>query len=339
MTATDQKSAPPKSGRSGRLFVLDGWRAISILLVLGTHLLPLGPKNLRANETAGMVGMSLFFTLSGFLIAEQLHKRRNVAGFFVRRLFRIAPLAWIYATFVALFVGMGPIAWLAHLAFAVNYDLSALTPMTAHFWSLCVEVHFYLAIGLLMALTKFRGFLVLPFAWLTFFILRAVVLPEGSIQTHLRVDEILSGSCLALIHLGYFGPRPKALVSRLPSLVLTALLVLASHPEMGRLDAFRGLLASALIGHTLFREDSTRFNWLRHRFLRYIAEISYALYVIHPITTYGWLGSGSKIAKYVKRLLSFSLTFGLAHLSTFNFEKRMLAIGKRLADRIEAGQT
>ena len=65
-------------GGDNRLFVLDGWRAISILLVLATHLLPLGPKRLQLNVTSGTMGMSLFFTLSGFLITQQLHARRNV---------------------------------------------------------------------------------------------------------------------------------------------------------------------------------------------------------------------------------------------------------------------
>ncbi|MGB1648440.1 MAG: acyltransferase family protein [Cycloclasticus sp.] len=46
--------------------VLDGWRGLSILFVLATHLLPMGPKVLRLNETSGPIGMALFFTLSGF---------------------------------------------------------------------------------------------------------------------------------------------------------------------------------------------------------------------------------------------------------------------------------
>ena len=57
---------------AGRLPALDGLRAISILLVLAAHMLPLGPKILGLNFTAGAMGMSLFFALSGFLIASAL---------------------------------------------------------------------------------------------------------------------------------------------------------------------------------------------------------------------------------------------------------------------------
>lgn len=322
-------------GGDNRLFVLDGWRAISILLVLATHLLPLGPKRLQLNVTSGTMGMSLFFTLSGFLITQQLHARRNVPAFFVRRLFRIVPLAWAYTVVVMLLLRTGPRAWIAHLLFVINYDQHAITEVTSHFWSLCVEVHFYCFIGLLMAVTRFRGFRVLPLAWLIMFVVRIVWAPLGTIETHYRVDEILSGACLALVYLGYFGARPQAFILRLPFPALLLILVATCHPATGAVNGFRGLIASLLVGHTLFTRDAARFQWLGHRVLRYVAEISYALYVIHPLTRYGWLGSGPALVKYSKRVLTFLLTFGLAHLSTFRFERPCTAFGKRLASRIE----
>jgi peptidoglycan/LPS O-acetylase OafA/YrhL len=325
----------PRPRDQQRLAVLDGWRAISILLVLATHLLPLGPKRWELNLTTGPLGMSLFFTLSGFLITQQLHARQNVAAFFVRRLFRIVPLAWAYTVVVMLLLGTGLRTWLAHLFFAINYDLPSLTVITSHFWSLCVEVHFYCFIGLLMAVTRFRGFLLLPLAWLVMFVVRAIWAPLGTIETHYRVDEILSGTCLALIYLGLLGPRPQAIIARLPFPVLVLALIVTCHPRTGTLNAFRGLAALLLVGHTLFTPDETRYSWLGQRTLRYIAEISYALYVIHPLTRYGWLGSGSTMVRYAKRIITFSLTFGLAHLSTFFFERPCTAFGKRLASRIE----
>jgi peptidoglycan/LPS O-acetylase OafA/YrhL len=51
--------------------------------------------------------------------------------------------------------------------------------------------------------------------------------------------------------------------------------------------------------------------------------ISYALYVIHPATALGWMNEGSTTTKYLlKRPISFALTFMLAHLSTFYWERR-----------------
>lgn len=75
------------------LAVLDGWRGISILAVLATHLLPLGPKPWGLNETFGPFGMALFFTLSGFLITRFLLHNDSITDFLIRRFFRVVPLA------------------------------------------------------------------------------------------------------------------------------------------------------------------------------------------------------------------------------------------------------
>ena len=80
----------------GKLPVLDGLRATSILLVLACHLLPLGPKALRLNDVAGAMGMSLFFALSGFLITSALIKNPNVQEFIERRLVRIPARIRVY---------------------------------------------------------------------------------------------------------------------------------------------------------------------------------------------------------------------------------------------------
>src|SRR5689334_16088961 len=73
--------------------VLDGWRGISILCVLATHMLPLGPYG-WGNAFVGIAGMSLFFTLSGFLITSTLLEKDDVRSFFIRRACRILPLAF-----------------------------------------------------------------------------------------------------------------------------------------------------------------------------------------------------------------------------------------------------
>ena len=71
---------------------LDGFRGLSILAVLAAHMLPLGPEVWRGNSTAGYMGMSVFFALSGFLISRFLWNSQDVGKFFVRRCARILPL-------------------------------------------------------------------------------------------------------------------------------------------------------------------------------------------------------------------------------------------------------
>ena len=64
--------------------------------------------------------------------------------------------------------------------------------------------------------------------------------------------------------------------------------------------------------------------------MRYIAAISYALYVVHPLTIYGWFNQGSRVERYLfKRPISFMMMFGAAHISTFYWEKFWIQTGRK----------
>src|SRR5260370_41349964 len=99
---------------------VDGPRAISICLVLAAHLLPLGPNALHLNSTAGPMGMSLFFALSGYLIVSAL-RSATIPEFIVKRLARIVPLAYLYILLVFLLFRFRQHALLFHLSFVVHY--------------------------------------------------------------------------------------------------------------------------------------------------------------------------------------------------------------------------
>lgn len=303
---------------------LDGVRAFSILLVLATHMLPLGPKVLQLNGAAGTMGMSLFFCLSGFLITRFLYTSRNVPVFLLRRIARIAPLVLLYSTIVALLLAGRWDSFAAINLYALNYMDDMQVPGSAHLWSLGVEMHFYVASALLVALLGRRAFWFVPVALLAVFVARYDAQAFVSIRTHLRVDEILSGALLALVWMNRDHPaaaRFAALCSRgfWPVLVLW---FLSSHEVSGSFMLFRPYLAMALVGCILFEAEGWRRRLCRTRPLRYIADISYALYIWHPLTYLGWMNEGSVWERYLlKRPVSFALTFLLAHLSTFYLEK------------------
>ena len=314
-----------------RFQVLDGWRGISILLVLACHLLPLGPKAWLLNYTAGLMGMSLFLTLSGFLITHFLINRPNVIDFLIRRLFRIVPLAWVYITLSLLLFHADADVWMAHLFFYANYPPKPFIPhVTEHLWSLCVEIHFYMGIALLVAIFKKKGLLLIPFICIAITLLRIATETHDSILTHLRVDEILSGAFLALIYSNKFGSALTQFVTKQNMWLLIALLIISSHPAAGFMMYFRPYFAALLVGATLFNADSKVSKLLDNKILFYIAAISYALYVVHPLLASTWLGSGEGWEKYMKRPLLFAAIFLTAHVSTFYFEKHFIALGKKL---------
>jgi peptidoglycan/LPS O-acetylase OafA/YrhL len=74
---------------------------------------------------------------------------------------------------------------------------------------------------------------------------------------------------------------------------------------------------------------------LESRLLAYLAKISFALYVIHPLTDAGWMGTGSVAIRYLKRVGSFAIAFTFAHLSTKYYESFWIDLGHRAASAIE----
>lgn len=312
-----------------RLGVLDGWRGISVLLVLACHLLPLGPKSWQLNAAAGPLGMVLFFILSGFLITRFLLRDDSIPNFLIRRFCRIVPLAWV-GSLVALAMEPAPLsAYLPHLLFYANIPPLHLTDVGSHLWSLCVEVQFYVGIALAVWLLGVRSLYLLPVLCVLATVAR-VLSPFPIDNATLRVDEILAGGVLALVYEGRLGPRPQAWLARIHPVVPLVLLLVSSHPATGDLGYLRPYFAAVLVGATLFAPPPALAAVLQSRVLSYIATISFAIYVIHHLLMFTWLASGDRWVKYAKRPLLFAATFALAHLSTFHFERRFIEWGQRL---------
>lgn len=321
---------PPGTAELRRLPILDLWRALSITLVMMGHLLPLGPKAWDLNGTTAASGMVMFFTLSGFLITRFLVEDGRLRRFLIRRLLRIVPLAWL-GTLLALFVGGGTFAQtMAHLFFYTNVPPFFLLPAAGHFWSLSVEVQFYATTALLVALGGQRALLALPLLALLVTGLRITHGVEMSLVTWFRVDEILAGATVALIHEGWLGQRVRQWMSK-PSIFLLLPLVFASaHPDTGPLNYARPYLSALMIGASIYNAPAWMAALSRTRPVVYVATISYALYVFHGVLMNSWLGTGDTLVKYAKRPFLIALTFVLAHLSTFHYERYWIGLSRRL---------
>ena len=314
---------------------LDGWRGISILFVLAGHLLPLGPKSWQMNSSIATSGMALFFILSGFLITNILFRDKNIYRFLVRRFMRIIPLAWLATIITLILLSANQNTYIAHLLFFANWPPISLTEATSHLWSLCVEMQFYVAIAFLVAGLKSRFYFILPVLCIAVTLFRYINGAEISINTYYRVDEILAGCILAILYnnVKYLDEIVQFFRSINPVYVFPLLLV-SAHPEGGAINYLRPYIAMLLIGSTL---HSTKDLWwsriLDSKILFYVASISFALYVIHGGLRETWLGEGDVFEKYVKRPLFFFVTFALAHISTFYYEKHWIKLGKKLTSK------
>ncbi len=106
-------------------------------------------------------------------------------------------------------------------------------------------------------------------------------------------------------------------------ILLTAFLwVTFSHPLAGKFECLRSYATALLLVVVINYGAANSTRVFVSTPMRYIARISYALYVIHPLTAYGWMSEGGMLIKYLlKRPISLVVTFACAHLSTFYWER------------------
>ena len=318
-----------------RLDMLDGWRALSILTVMAAHMLPLGAKNWGLNESVAALGMAIFFSLSGFLVVSILLRDHNILAFVIKRVARIMPLAWVVLIVVLTIAAASAATWRANLLFYANLPPFYLQ-YGGHFWSLSVEMQFYAAVGLTVALAGARGLWLVPVASIGVTVLRILCHESMSIVTWFRIDEILAGGTLALL-LHTHNKAMQKYLGKLPFLLFVIAFTLSTTKlnALLVLSYLRPYLVATMIGITIVRPVPFLSRLLVVRPARYIATISYALYIFHPYSMSGWLASGGKVEKYAKRPLCFALTFFVAHVSTFHYERPI----NRFAHRISASRT
>ena len=104
----------PRAGGEGRIDVLDGWRTLSVAMVIASHIMLHSNLRLQVGEIGGAYvdqlgkyGVIIFFLISGFVICrgflteERSREGVSLGGFYVRRSFRILPPLLIYVSAIS----------------------------------------------------------------------------------------------------------------------------------------------------------------------------------------------------------------------------------------------
>ena len=147
--------------------MLDGWRAVSILMVLLFHAKPLEWSFLHIFQGNGRYGVSFFFAISGFLITTLFLREERNSGqidlwkFYGRRTVRLLPLYYavlmMETILIYVFNQYSPAnqdlfreKFTSYLFYYSNWLKTSGVGPFFYSWSLAVEEQFYLVFGILM---------------------------------------------------------------------------------------------------------------------------------------------------------------------------------------------
>ena len=149
---------------------VDALRGAAFLLVFALHLgqaLNIGPSFLGDIAARGFAGVQLFYVLSAYTLCLSLNDRAGeaspVRSFFLRRLFRIAPMYWVAILLYLAVYGATPRwgapegvtasdVWL-NVFFLHGVSPEALNGVVPGGWSVAVEMQFYLLLPILFAVS------------------------------------------------------------------------------------------------------------------------------------------------------------------------------------------
>lgn len=279
---------------------LDGVRAVAVLVVVAFHC---GVPGMLG----GMIGVDLFFVLSGLLITTILRNELEATGtislrvFYWKRMLRLWPplalflVAYYFAGRI-LFAGIDVRADTAIAALYLSDYFMAIwqTPLEiCHTWSLAVEEHFYIVWPvLLLATRRFSARhmvcgLSAGFVFATAWRIVDAFIWDDWYWTYYRFDTRMSGLILgSLLAVIKWRPsaRDAAIAGRYSLYVLILATIMLRTGTMGSLLwgvivadlAAAGLILSLVSGHYTPLARS-----LSHPVLRYLGLISYSIYLWH----------------------------------------------------------
>jgi peptidoglycan/LPS O-acetylase OafA/YrhL len=288
----------PSARSLPRVRALDGLRGLAVAAVVLYHLdLPWIP--------GGFLGVSLFFTLSGYLITSLIlaereqQDRLGLRRFWVRRFRRLLPAAWLgiaLAIAFALVAGdpdqlralpgdvVGALADVANWRFILagsSYTAGYQAPSPLlHYWSLAVEEQFYLVFPLVVALliarrASIRTWWCVMGAGLVGSLVATELLYDPTTTSRVyfgtvtRIGEVLAGVLLALAVRGWWSGSDTRTIG-----------TVLGGPDRRRSLARDAVPLLALIGvGALWWHTTTEDQWIYRGGLLVVAALSCVLVI------------------------------------------------------------
>ncbi len=346
------KLTVPDIFKVAQLPSLNGFRAVSILMVLYSH---------AVGSIYGGLGVEIFFVISGLLITTLLLKEKiktgdiNLKSFYLRRAIRILPVAYLFIL-VAIVINytFKPQVPFYHfiLAFFFLTNLVGGVSIIGHYWSLSMEEQFYLIFPYFIkkSLKTYVIFLsiLLVFVNLLYFLNVSPYQFPRSAPMHYfmyllipvrHLDGIIIGSFTSLILFRYNLNLKHLLKYKYILHILVVPLIVYLYNSNISIDTFKYpnpinrviivILIAFLIALNLIQSNDLIFKLLNNKWFARLGVLSYSLYIWQQIFTRNipWIHSFKYSDSILLNLIGLAIVSGLSY---YCYEKQFLKLKARI---------
>jgi peptidoglycan/LPS O-acetylase OafA/YrhL len=333
----------------------DVLRAFAVILVIISHWF--GPNHfLNHFKTNGIIGVTLFFVLSGYLITNIVLRYKDDIGkkltrlhalkiFYFRRALRIFPIYYMILGLVYL-LNLPSIrdSVLWHIFYCSNFyyfKINSWEGPASHFWSLSVEEQFYILWPVLIIYTANKNLYKLLFVGVIIGISYRIFIsyPENEMSRILlpgSVDSFCIGGLFALMKIRQIEYYKFCLKNQ----TLVILLIIGFFAFL-QSNIFKVLCGVNFIAYYIFfislifglfidflsRKRIKENDFWKSSILIFTGKISYGLYLFHNFIPYMKVFDFSNqisINYYSNQLIRFILLYAIASISWFLIERPIL---------------
>jgi peptidoglycan/LPS O-acetylase OafA/YrhL len=322
---------------------LDFVRSVAVISVVVEHTLislgivTVGPFPI---QFFGVMGVMIFFVHTALVLMWSLERKPNTLDFYIRRVFRIYPLALLAIAIVMIFhapVAGTPSPQPFHYADPTWRDVAIQAtlvpnmftdkwPILGVMWSLQYEVEMYVLLPVLFFFLK-KNFTIWPLLlmWMMVVLLTLGV-PKVGHNFAVAIGYFLPG---AMAYVGFGRWKPRLQAWTLPVFLCILWIGFLLHANF-----HRGWIACLLLGLGLPLFHQIRAPWLiaaSHT----IAKYSYGVYLMHPFALVigMYLLRGHSLGV---RLLAEAVPLVVLPVAAYHLlEHPLIRVGSRLARRTE----
>lgn len=308
----------PVSSRP-RLPELDALRGIAAIGVMLFHYTVRAPEVLPSAATIGLhvpfgeYGVQLFFAISGFVIFMTLEGTRSTADFAFARFSRLFPAYWaaILLTTAAMYLLGAPSLLQSGSVIAANFtmlqDFAYLPSVDGVYWSLTVELAFYLCMWALWRIGALGRIETILCAWIA---LRFVWLWTPELPW--LGAKILLLRYIPFFAVGIAAYRVRAGVRRWRD---QAPVLLAGGIAVATIDGAEIAMVYVATIAIFVALCAGRIGFLNRRVLIWLGSLSYPLYLVHQNIGYAIMADLESLgaSAWLAVIAAIAAACGIAH--------------------------